>query len=121
MRFADNTTIYIPTKYIGMLSSKVGAMISDITRDLGGCTITEARGQYVNNAGEMEVERISMVQWWHNGTTSTTSEKMQGLTKYLLEVCGEESVFVTEQIEELNGDTYINAYTVTLTDWEWVR
>lgn len=65
MRFADKTTIYIPSHFISMMAGDIAEIIKTITNQLGGVTIETARGGYVMGDGSLCIEGISKVSWWH--------------------------------------------------------
>ena len=65
MRFADKTTIYIPSHFISMLTGDIAELIKTMTYWVGGVTIESARGGYVMEDGSLCIEQISKVTWWH--------------------------------------------------------
>lgn len=65
MRFADKTTIYIPTHFISMMKGDIADIIKIITQQIGGATIEYVRGSYIMEDGTLCTEPISKVAWWH--------------------------------------------------------
>jgi len=65
MRFADKTTIYIPSHFISMLTGDIAELIKTMTQQIGGVTIESARGGYVMEDGSLCMEPVTKVTWWH--------------------------------------------------------
>lgn len=54
--------VYIPHAKMQLVSEHRNAM----TKQAGGCSITEARGEWFNDAGEIVRDHINICTWWHN-------------------------------------------------------
>lgn len=95
MRFADKTTLYIPSRFIGMLVWDVAELIKSITQRVGGVTIEPARGGYVMADGSLCMEPISKVVWWHRHQEPAMCD-IYKIARILLHR-GEEAVLVEYQ------------------------
>lgn len=95
MRFADKTTVYIPSHFISMLTGRVTDIIKTMTQHIGGVTIEAARGGYVMLDGTLCIEPISKVSWWHH----PNDPALLYLCKIVREMIeqGEEAVLVEYQ------------------------
>ena len=63
MRFADKTTIYIPTS-LCQHSHVVRKLVDAVTKSVGGCSSAQVTGQYVTKEGRVCEEDVTCFSWW---------------------------------------------------------
>ena len=66
------TCITIPSHLV----PKVEARINEITKLAGGCTMTVAQGQWINESGDVVAEEVYRYEWWCD---TTLNNKMESL------------------------------------------
>lgn len=116
MRFADKTTIYIPSNFISMMTGDIADIIKATTQQIGGVTIEAVRGGYVMGDGSLCIEQISKVVWWHEPQHPALIYVCK-IARALIER-GEEAVLVEYQRESDTTARLLTKVDVEESDYE---
>lgn len=90
----NTLTLYIPDPNTGALSEITDLYQYKMARRFGGCTVVDAHGSWINGAGELEEERVTLLTSYHTDEQQTAADVLASQLIHDLKKAGEEAVMI---------------------------